>query len=80
MSFPSPETSEPAALAAPLVDGATYLIRFANSDDPRDGAELVPLIHAYGYWIGPNDLAAYADGPLTVAEAGYEVVGRKGAH
>ena len=60
---------------APLEDGATYLVRFANSDDPRDAAELLPLIYAYGYWIGPNDLAAYADGPLTVAEAGYEVVG-----
>ena len=36
-----------------LVDGATYRIRF--SDDPRDGAEFVDMLHYSGYWISPND-------------------------
>jgi hypothetical protein len=38
--------------------------------------EFVDLLHRRGYWRGPNDFEAYEEGPLTVEEAGYEVVGK----
>ena len=58
-------------VAVELEDGATYRVRFPNSDDPRDGAEYLNILHHSGYWISPNDGDM---GPISVALADYEVV------
>jgi len=58
---------------APLEDGASYLVEFPNSDDPRDGAERLELLHSSGWWVSPNDGDM---GPIRVALADYKVVGK----
>ena len=63
----------PAQKFEPLEDGATYRVRFPNSDDPRDGAEFMEILHHSGYWISPNDGDM---GPARVEEVDYEVVAK----
>jgi hypothetical protein len=68
---------EPAALwAEPLEDGASYLIELTDFYGCGRSA-CVPMLYHSGYWISPDGGdAAYVDGPLTVREAGYRVVGK----
>lgn len=56
-----------------LEDGATYRVRFHNFNGPGEHEE-VDMLHHSGYWIAGSE--AYVEGPLTVEEAGYEVVGK----
>ena len=56
-----------------LEDGATYRVRFPDFDGPgKDAFE--DLLHYRRRWI--TGCEAYVDGPLTVGEAGYEVVAK----
>jgi hypothetical protein len=56
-----------------LEDGAAYRVRFPNFDGPGKD-EFVDMLHHSGYWI--TGCEAYVDGPLSIEEAGYEVVGK----
>ena len=55
----------------PLEDGATYRVRFPDFDGPGKGA-FEDLLHYRRRWI--TGCVTYVEGPLTVEEAGYEVV------
>jgi hypothetical protein len=63
----------PAQKFEPLEDGATYRVRFRNSDGPGKHTH-VDMLHHSGYWV--TGCEAYVEGPLRVADAGYEVVAR----
>ena len=68
------DTSHPAC-AEPLEDGVTYKIRFRDFAGPGKH-EYMEILHHSGYWISPNDGDM---GPIRVAVADYEVVGKAGA-
>ena len=63
----------PAQKFEPLEDGATYCVRFPDFDGPGKD-EFADLIHYGRRWV--TGCEAYADGPLKVEEAGYEVVAK----
>jgi len=66
----------PAPDCAPLEDGATYTVELPDFYG-RGKSAYVPMLYHSGYWISPDGGdAAYVDGPLTVREAGYRVVGK----
>lgn len=56
----------------PLEDGVAYHVQFRDFDGPGKH-EYLELLHHSGFWISPNDGDM---GPIRVAVADYEVVGK----